>query len=210
MGKENRTEVKCCEDASDPSLGETFWNDQYNANTTGWDLGEVSPPIKAYIDQLVNKDLRILIPGCGNSYEAGYLLQQGFTNITVIDIAPILVSRLQEKYKGNAGIKIIQGDFFEHSGQYDLILEQTFFCALDPSLRENYVARMHQLLATGGKLAGVLFNREFEQQGPPFGGTEPAYKMLFEKHFKPLVFETCHNSFFKRKGTELFIILTPK
>ena len=93
-------------------LDGTFWNNQYNTNTTGWDLGEVSPPIKAYIDQLNNKDLRILIPGCGNSYEAGYLLQQGFTNITLIDIAPILVARLQEKYRNNENIKIIQGDFF--------------------------------------------------------------------------------------------------
>jgi len=192
------------------NLDESFWNNQYDANTMGWDLGEVSPPIKAYIDQLANKDLRILIPGCGNSYEAVYLLQQGFTNITVIDIAPTLVIRLQEKYKRNASIKIIQGDFFEHTGEYDIILEQTFFCALDPSLRENYVSKMHQLLAPGGKLAGVLFNREFEQQGPPFGGSESAYKLLFEKHFKTLVFETCLNSFSKRKGTELFVILTPK
>ncbi len=191
-------------------LDETFWNDQYNANTTGWDLGEVSPPLKAYIDQLTDKNKRILIPGCGNSYEADYLFQLGFTNITVIDIAPILVSRLQEKYQGNANIKIIQGDFFEHTGEYDIILEQTFFCALDPSLRENYVAKMHQLLTPGGKLVGVLFNREFEQQGPPFGGNQSAYKLLFEKYFKPVIFESCHNSFSKRKETELFVILSPK
>jgi SAM-dependent methyltransferase len=192
------------------SLDEFFWNDQYNANTTGWDLGEVSPPIKAYIDQLTIKDLRILIPGCGNSHEAAYALQQGFTNITVIDIAPTLVTRLQEKYTGNANIKIIQGDFFEHAGEYDIIIEQTFFCALDPALRENYVTKMHQLLAPGGKLVGLLFNREFEQPGPPFGGNESAYKMMFEKYFTPVIFETCHNSFSKRTGTELFVMLSPK
>ena len=207
---QNSTEEKPGIVPSGFSLDETFWNSQYYTNSTGWDLGEVSPPIKAYIDQLTSKDLRILIPGCGNSYEAGYLLQQGFTNITLIDIAPILVARLQEKYRNNENIKIIQGDFFEHLGEYDIILEQTFFCALDPSLREKYVAKMHQLLAPGGKLVGVLFNREFEQQGPPFGGSGSAYKLLFEKHFKPVIFETCHNSFSKRSDTELFVILTPK
>ena len=210
MDNENNNIEKCCVVTSDVPLGETFWNNQYEANTTGWDLGEVSPPLKAYIDQLTDKNKRILIPGCGNSYEADYLLQQGFTHITVIDIAPILVTRLQEKYQGNANIKIIQGDFFEHTGEYDLILEQTFFCALDPSLRENYVAKMHQLLAPGGKLVGILFNREFEQQGPPFGGSLPVYKLLFDKYFKPVIFESCHNSFSKRKGTELFVILSPK
>jgi hypothetical protein len=47
------------------------------SNETGWDLGQVSPPLKAYIDQLTDKNLRILIPGCGNSYEAEYLLEKG-------------------------------------------------------------------------------------------------------------------------------------
>ncbi len=212
---ENRADQKTNEvnagvDPLKKNLDETYWNNQYNDNSTGWDLGEVSPPIKAYIDQLTNKDLRILIPGCGNSYEAAYALQQGFTNITVIDIAPILVARLQEKFTGDPNIKIIHRDFFEHTGEYDIILEQTFFCALDPALRENYVAKMHQLLAPGGKLVGVLFNREFEQPGPPFGGIQADYKLLFEKYFTPIIFETCHNSFSKRTGTELFVMLSPK
>ena len=47
----------------------------------GWDLGEVSPPIKSYIDTLEDKNIRILIPGCGNTYEAEYLLEQGFTKL---------------------------------------------------------------------------------------------------------------------------------
>ena len=67
---ENDQSEKCCLVTCDMELGETFWNNQYNANTTNWDLGEVSPPLKEYIDQLTNKNLRILIPGCGNTYEA--------------------------------------------------------------------------------------------------------------------------------------------
>ena len=146
--RQNSIEIKCCVDNTSgiPSLDETYWNSQYNANTTGWDLGQVSPPLKAYIDQLTNKDLRILIPGCGNTYEAAYLLQQGFTNVTVIDIAPILVAQLKEKFAFNPNIKIFFGNFFEHTGEYDLILEQTFFCALNPSLRKDYVAKMHEHL----------------------------------------------------------------
>lgn len=108
-------------------LDQSFWNDQYIANTTGWDLGQVSPPLKDYIDQLRDKDLKILIPGCGNSYEAEYLLKMGFTNINLIYIAPELVERLKSKFKSDLNIKIILGDFFTHEGEYDLILEQTFF-----------------------------------------------------------------------------------
>lgn len=99
----------------------------------------MSPPIKNYIDTIENKEAKILIPGCGNTYEAEYLLQQGFTNITVIDIAPTLVENLKEKFAGNKNIKVILGDFFEHKGNYDYIIEQTFFCALPPTMRQKYV-----------------------------------------------------------------------
>jgi methyl halide transferase len=185
-----------------------FWDEQYKANTTGWDLGQVSPPLKAYIDQLKDKRLRILIPGGGNSYEAEYLLQKGFTNITVIDIAPTLTQRLKTKFECYSQIKIITGNFFDHDAEYDLILEQTFFCALDPSLRKAYSDKMNKLLAKGAKLAGVLFNRQFENEGPPFGGDELEYKSLFADKFKIHCMEACYNSFVKRQGTELFFILS--
>jgi len=204
------SEEKCGKVAGNNLPGISFWNDQYVANTTGWDLGEISPPIKAYIDQLSNKNLRILIPGCGNTYEADYLLKQGFTHITVIDIAPALVARLKAKYQGNANINIILGDFFTFRGEFDLVLEQTFFCAIDPSLRNAYIARMHDLLAVNGKLVGVLFNREFEQQGPPFGGNKSQYEPMFEKYFDFKTFEPCNNSFEKRAGSELFVNLVKK
>jgi hypothetical protein len=47
----------------------------HNTKTTGWDLGLVSPQLKI-IDTLKDKDIAILIPGCGNTYEAAYLLEQ--------------------------------------------------------------------------------------------------------------------------------------
>ncbi|CAN5613413.1 methyltransferase domain-containing protein [soil metagenome] len=210
MEVEKELTEQCCVISCNMELGKSYWNNQYKANNTGWDLGEVSPPLKAYIDQLSNKEIRILIPGCGNTYEAQYLLQQGFTNITLIDIAPALVKQLKIKFKANAFINIIPGDFFELSGTYDLILEQTFFCAIPISLRKQYVTKMKDLLASGGKLVGVLFNREFEQQGPPFGGCKCQYEPLFSNNFEMLVFDKCYNSFYKRKDTELFMILQKK
>lgn len=48
-------------------LNETFWDNRYKKYDIGWDLGDVSTPLKAYFNQLENKNLKILIPGCGNS-----------------------------------------------------------------------------------------------------------------------------------------------
>lgn len=195
---------------SSKDLGQDFWNNQYISQNMGWDLGQISPPLKAYIDQIKDKNLNILIPGCGNSYEAEYLLQQGFTNINLIDIAPELVERLKIKFKSNPNINIILGDFFQHEGSYDLILEQTFFCALDPALRKKYVEKMANLLKSGGKIAGVLFSRIFEIDGPPFGGSIEEYQELFKDKFDFKIFDSCYNSFHKRVGTELFVVFIKK
>lgn len=197
------SEEKCCVVTCDLPLDQTYWDNQYQANATGWDLGEVSPPIKMYIDTIENKDAKILIPGCGNSYEAEYLLQLGFTNVSVIDIAPTLVENLKQKFAQNNNITIVLGDFFEHQGNYDYITEQTFFCALPPTMRQRYVWKMHQLLSDHGKLIGLLFNREFEVS-PPFGGSLKEYEQLFYKAFAFNSISLAGNSIPSRANTELF------
>lgn len=168
------------------SLDAAFWDTNYQTQNTGWDLGVVSPPLSSYIDQLEDKSISILIPGCGNAYEVEYLLNAGFSNVTVIDISSVLTERLKEKLQPSVGkeLKVLTGDFFEHTGQYNLIIEQTFLCALDPELRINYAKKMIALLAPGGKLTGLLFNRTFEQPGPPFGGDKKEYEALFSSNVR--------------------------
>lgn len=187
-------------------LDDQYWTNRYQQQETGWDIGYISTPLKAYIDQLNDKNISILIPGCGNSYEAAYLLQQGFNNISLIDISNLLCKQLEESFAAvlNKGLQIICADFFDHAGQYDLIIEQTFFCALDPLLRKKYAAKMHELLKPGGKLVGVLFNKNFEG-GPPFAGNENEYRQLFQQQFSIVKMEPCYNSVAPRSGSELFI-----
>lgn len=185
-----------------------YWNNRYEKTETGWDIGSVSSPLKAYIDQLSDKHLSILIPGCGNAYEAEYLLQHGFTNITLIDISSVLVESIKEKFAAYTGkqLHVIVGDFFKLDKQFDLVLEQTFFCALHPSQREAYVHKMAEILKPGGKLAGVLFNRDFEG-GPPFGGSIEEYEQLFSGKFMIKTLAECYNSIEPRKGSEVFVVL---
>ena len=197
-------EEKCCVVSCENPLNQEYWDTQYKVKATGWDIGSVSGPIKTIVDALENKNSSILIPGCGNSYEAEYLLKQGFTNVTVIDIAPTLVAAISEKFADNDNIKVVLGDFFELEGKYDLIIEQTFFCALPPTMRQKYVWKMHQLLAENGKIKGVLFNRDFDIS-PPFGGNKAEYEQLFTAAFDLVKLELCQNSIEKRTNSELLI-----
>ena len=200
-------EISCGTVSSQSQLDENYWENQWQKNEIGWDVGESSPPIENYILQYLDKNAAILIPGCGNAYEAEFLWNKGFKDITVLDFAPKAVEILEKKFKDKEGIKIICENFFNHLGHYDLIIEQTFFCAIPTLLRKEYAKKMSELLNKNGKLIGVLFNRNFEEKGPPFGGSIPEYEFIFKKYFQIEVMEECRNSIKPREGTEIFINL---
>lgn len=204
MEQENKTEA-CCITQCDVPMDQKYWDTRWEKQETGWDIGYPAPAITKYIDEIVDKNTAILIPGCGNAYEAEYLVKQGFTNITLIDIAPMAVENLKQKFTNNTHINILLEDFFEHKGQYDIVLEQTFFSAIPPFRRKEYVAKMHEILNDNGRIIGVLFDKQFDNPFPPFGGCPCEYKSIFETHFEIEKMEECYNSIVQRQGSEVFI-----
>lgn len=183
-----------------------YWEHRYKEGLTGWDIGEISPPLRSYIDQLEDKNLKILIPGAGNSYEAEYLFQAGFKNIFLNDIARLPLENFHKRVPSFPVSSLVQNDFFEINEKFDLIIEQTFFCAWPVEQRKAYVEKIYELLLPGGKLIGVLFKTQFEKEGPPFGGSREEYLKLFQEKFSIKTLEVCYNSISPRQGNELFFI----
>lgn len=182
------------------------WNERYRTGDTRWNIGEPSRPLKEYFNQLEDKTLKILIPGCGYGHEIVYLYQElGFQNVHVIDLSAIALEDLKNRIPDIDARQIIAGDFFSHSGNYDLIIEQTFFCAIRPWQRWEYVNKMYELLNRGGKLCGLMFHGAQEKEGPPFYGEIEEYKRYFSSGWNIRTMEKCHNSIDSRAGRELFI-----
>lgn len=170
------------------NLDANFWEQKYQLNKTGWDIGYAATPIKEYIDQLTDKKLRILVPGAGNAYEVEYLFNAGFTNIYLLDFAESPILNFRKRLAGFPSHNIICQDFFLHDKQYDLIIEHTFLTSLDRDRRNEYAFQMSKLLKPKGKLIGLLFNHEFGNPHPPYGGTINEYKQLFEPYFNFTIF----------------------
>lgn len=190
-------------------LNAEYWSNRYQNNETGWDLGDLSPPLKAYFDQLSNKELKILIPGCGRGYEGIYLFKKGFLNVYFADFSPEVIDSIKKSIPEISNNQLICQDFFTIENKFDLIIEQTMFCAINPSLRERYVQKAEKLLRPNGKMVGLLFNRDFEG-GPPFGGSKMEYENLFSKYFNLQIMENSYNSVEPLKGHELFFIANKK
>jgi hypothetical protein len=187
-------------------MDDKYWQARWETNDTPWDMGIASPALTDYCTQLHDKDLSILIPGAGSGHEADWLWANGFRNVTVLDWSAKALASLAGRMPDFPRENLVAGDFFAHTGQYDLILEQTFFCALDPVKRPAYALKMFSLLKPGGTLAGVLFDFPLDQ-GPPFGGTADEYRGHFQGLFEVKRMERCYNSIQPRKNRELFFIL---
>lgn len=191
-------------------LNKDYWDEKYAENKTGWNIGYISTPIKNYIDQLTDTSLKILIPGAGNSYEAEYLWNKGFKNLFILDISKQPLINFKKRVTDFPDTHLIHKDFFETEGTFDLIIEQTFFCALDPKLRRNYAIKMFDLLSNKGKLVGLLFDFELTVEGPPFGGDKEEYITYFKDLFKIKILERSYNSIKPRMNRELFFIFEKK
>lgn len=184
-----------------------YWDKRYIEGKAGWDVGYAVPSLTEYFDQIKNKKSTILIPGAGNAYEVEYLFRKGFKNVFLLDFAPRPVQNFIRRMPDFPKNQIILEDFFEYQGQYDFIVEHTFLTSFTKEVRTKYAQKVHELIKPGGRFIGLLFNHEFDFDGPPYGGTPEEYKDLFLPYFEFDVFEIAYNSIKPRRGRELFLNL---
>ena len=104
-------------------------------------------------------------------------------------------------------------DFFgidsAHNGVYDLLIEQTFFCAISPEQRPSYVSTVARALKQGGMLAG-LFYHTGEEGGPPFNTTHEDILKYFSDLFEIQQLSKSEDSAEQRKNKEWLVILVKK
>ena len=188
----------------------SFWEQRYEKGEIGWDLGAETPVFTAISEKL--KPGKVCILGCGNGYDAISFSKKGFS-VTAVDFARTPINNLQIAARSlSLSIEAIKKDIFDlipdYSYQFDYIIEQTCFCAIDPRKRQQYSNLVHDLLKVGGKLIGLWMplDKDIIDGGPPFGVKENEIKKLFSTKWK--ILEDCFptQSIEARKGREKLIV----
>ena len=186
------------------------WQGHYDRGDLMWDIEQVSPPFARLWEQQKFSAGKTIIPGCGRGHEVVYFAERGF-DVTGVDFAMGAVTHLENSLKEKKlASRVIHGDFFSldssHDGYYDIMFEQTFFCAIAPSKRPLYIDTVKRILKKGGLLV-ALFYETGEKGGPPFNTTLAHIQQHFLQHFAAEHLDKATDSIERRNGKEWLAIL---
>lgn len=189
-----------------------FWSDKYAKQSTPWDLGEYHPAFRTILEQTKPLRSRVAVLGCGVGHDAAFLAQSGHF-VTAFDFSEEAIKAARTKYGHIAHLEFVVADAFalpdKYLGQFDLVAEHTFFCAVKPQMRNQVIQLYRNLLVAGGHLMAVMFVMP-KFSGPPYGGSEYELKRRFEHAFD-LRYWTRHRTHESwRNGCELLIYAQKK
>jgi len=150
---------------------------------------------------------RVLVPGCGRGHEVALLADLGFSAIGLDFSGEALREARRLHGEARDTLQWLQADLFDRQaleaagltpGSLIGIVEHTCFCAIDPALREDYIATACRLLAPGGWLLGLFWCHD-RPGGPPFGSDpQQLADQLRGAGLVPLLWEAARGSVAER------------
>lgn len=201
-----------------------YWDDAYREERDGWDMGTPTP---VFADILKRHGMdftgmgaadfarhghepRVLIPCSGRGYDALLFAEHGW-NVTAVDFAVEPMQWLRtESERSKLDVEILQEDMFtlgrSHPGAYDLLVEYTCVCAIDPARREEFVQFCAAVLRPGGCVMALLFPVDGRPGGPPFAIDVEEFKRQMSVAFDCVHESTPETSVTPRLGRERLLV----
>lgn len=194
------------------NLESSFWEDLYKKDQTGWEMNQPSPVFVDMLPRLKMPRSRILVLGCGSAQDAAYFAREGH-RVTAVDFSPTAIKKAKAQFGHIENLTFQIADAFalpaSFRGSFDMIVEHTFYCAIDPNRRDELIKTWRQCLTDQGQVIGVFFAME-RKFAPPFGGTEWELRQRLKDHFQFLFWGRWHQSIDGRYGKELFVLAHKK
>lgn len=187
-----------------------FWDDRYTTGRTNWDIGQPAPPLVAFAPQLPRPlGRRLACLGCGRGHDALFFAELGWS-VAGFDFSEVALRYANERAASHGLLVDFQRrDLFTLDGDYrrvfDVVVEHTCFCAIDPNRRDDYVAVVRELLKPGGFFVG-LFYAILPEDGPPFPTSADELRRRFAEGFEEQALFVPDTSVEGRAGRELLAV----
>jgi SAM-dependent methyltransferase len=193
------------------------WEQHYRDQFTPWDKGVPAPPLVDWLAAHPGEiSGRVLVPGCGLGHDARAIAaSHQDAEVVGLDLSPTAVAMAREIPPVN-GERYKEGDLFDLPegmlAAFDWVWEHTCFCAIDPTMREDYVRAVWTALRPGGQLLGVFYLDPYDDEhqpggGPPHGSSQAELEERFVKsgRFEMVEQFVPANAYPGREGRELLV-----
>ena len=164
----------------------TYWENRYQTGDMQWEKGAPSPGLEDFL--ATHPEIprgSVAVPGCGTGHDVRSWAKAGF-EAWGFDFAPSAIVQCEEKTRA-AGVtaRFQRSDFLvDPTPQaFDWLFEHTLFCAINPTLRDDYVAAVLRWLKPSGQFLAVHYLIP-DEDGPPFGTTRGEIERRFAPHFE--------------------------
>jgi thiopurine S-methyltransferase len=191
-----------------------FWQDRWENDETGFHQTGLNPYLAYFYGEKgpaidARSSLKIFVPLCGKSMDMHWLSENGYS-VVGVECSPIAVKEFVKNHgvsieetkndrharyvinadsPGNAGIDLIQGDYFgltkaDVEGVTD-VFDRASLIALPEDMRKSYADKMTELTSPGVRMLLITMTYpQHEMDGPPFSVSEEEVHDLYDESFK--------------------------
>ncbi|KAL0545249.1 hypothetical protein IC582_020399 [Cucumis melo] len=185
------------------------WDICWEHGLTPWDLGQPTPLISHLCATGALPNGRVLVPGCGSGYD---VVQMACAERYVVglDISDNAIQKAIELSSSSPNMRhctFLREDFFSWRPKelFDLIFDYTFFCAIEPVMRQVWGQQIQRLLKPNGELITLMFPIDDDHSGgPPYKVSVSDYEdVLHPLGFKAVLIKDNELAIPPRKGREM-------
>ena len=147
----------------------SYWDERYGADPNGqFDWYQPYLTLKAALIPLlsVRPDFEILVAGCGNSGLSASLHDDGYKNITSVDVSTVVVKQMAARYAAQESLEFLPADMTNldavPNDAFDVVLDKALLDSLlcgDDSFDKalSMLAESYRILKPGGKYVAFSY-----------------------------------------------------
>ena len=147
----------------------SYWDERYAANPNAqFDWYQPYVTLKEYLIPLlsVHPDFEILVAGCGNSGISKSLYDDGYKNITGVDLSTVVIKQMVARYATSPQLEFLPADMTNLDGvpdkAFDLILDKALLDSMlcgDESFEQALLmlAESYRVLKSGGMYVAISY-----------------------------------------------------
>jgi len=148
-----------------------YWENRYKTNLEEFDWYQRWPTLKTTISKYIKKESNILQIGCGTSRLSEDMVNDGYQNLTNIDISSVAINYMSNKYKNMSQLSFIKMDVFEMAfsdTSFDAIIDKGTFDALlccdDPMLAtKKMIQEVFRVLKSNSPFVMITHGNESDR-----------------------------------------------